>query len=179
MKIGTKILILFLTLNLLSCKGSAQETKIKKSATDVQLSETVKSTFPKPIGIINDYGKIFSESQRTELSKILYNYDKETTRQIVVITIDSIKPYQNIQKYATDLGNEWGIGNTEKNNGLTIVVCNPCRQIGIATGTGTELILTDEICKNVIDQTIIPEFKNGNFYNGIKNGVVELIKKWK
>ena len=50
---------------------------------------------------------------------------------------------------------------------------------GIATGTGTELILTDEICKNVIDLTIIPEFKNGNFYDGIKNGLIELIKKWK
>ncbi len=179
MKIGTKILILFLTLNLLSCKGSAQETEIKKSTTKIKSSETVKSTFPKPIGIINDYEKIFTESQRTELSKVLYDYDIETTRQIVVVTIDSIKPYQNIQKYATDLGNEWGIGNAEKNNGLTIVVCNPCRQIGIATGLGTELILTDEICKNVIDQTIIPEFKNGEFYNGIKNGVTELIEKWK
>lgn len=177
MKIGTKILILFLTLNLLSCKGSAQETKEPK--TEIDFSETIKSTFPKPIGIINDYGKVFSELQRTELSKVIYDYNIETTRQIVVVTIDSIKPYQNIQKYAVDLGNEWGIGNAEKNNGLTIVVCNPCRQIGIATGTGTELILTDEICKNVIDQTIIPEFKNGKFYGGIKNGVAELIKKWK
>lgn len=58
----------------------------------------------------------------------------------------------------------------EKNSGLTIVLCSPCRKIGIATGTGTgtELILIDEICKSVIDQTIIPEFKNGNFYDGIK-----------
>ena len=179
MKIGTKILILFLTLNLLSCKGSAQETETKKQTTEVDFSETVKGIFPKPIGIINDYGKVFTESQRTELSKVLYEYDIETTRQIVVVTIDSIKPYQNIQKYATDLGNEWGIGNAEKNNGLTIVVCNPCRQIGIATGLGTELILTDEICKEVINQTIIPEFKNGDFYSGIKKGVTELIKKWK
>ncbi|MFD1062047.1 TPM domain-containing protein [Winogradskyella litorisediminis] len=179
MKIGTKILILFLTLNLLSCKGSAQETETRQTTPEFDFSERGKSNFPKPIGIINDYGQIFTESQRTELTKILYDYDIETTRQIVVVTIDSIKPYSNIQKYATDLGNEWGIGDAEKNNGLTIVVCNPCRQIGMATGLGTELILTDEICKNVIDQTIIPEFKNGEFYNGIKNGVTELIEKWK
>ena len=179
MKIGTKILILFLTLNLLSCKGSAQETETKKPKTEIEFSETVKSTFPKPIGIINDYGKVFTELQRTELSKVLYDYDIETMRQIIVVTIDSIKPYQNIQKYAVDLGNEWGIGNAKKNNGLTIVVCNPCRQIGIATGIGTELILTDEICKKVIDETIIPEFKNGEFYSGIKKSVTELIAKWK
>jgi uncharacterized protein len=179
MKIRTKILILFLTLNLLSYKGSAQETETKEPKTEIKSSGTIKSTFPKPIGIINDYGKVFTELQRTELSKLLYDYDIVTTRQIVVITIDSIKPYQNIQKYAVDLGNEWGIGNAEKNNGLTIVVCNPCRQIGIATGTATEMILTDKICKNVIEQIIIPKFKNGDFYEGIKKGVTELMKNWK
>jgi uncharacterized protein len=97
----------------------------------------------------------------------------------VIVTIDSIKPYESIQRYATDLGEKWGIGSAEKNNGLAIVVCNPCKQIGIATGTGTELILTDEICKKVIEEKIIPEFKNGEFYNGIKKGVIELIEKWK
>ncbi|TDQ28155.1 uncharacterized protein CLV82_2967 [Zeaxanthinibacter enoshimensis] len=166
-------------MNLLSCKGFAQEIETKKPTPEFDFSEMEKSNFPEPIGIINDYGQIFTESQRTELTKILYNYDIETTRQIVVVTIDSIKPYNNIQKYATDLGNNWGVGTAEKDNGLTIVVCNHCRQIGIATGSGTEKILTDEICKYVIDQTIIPEFKNGNFYDGIKKGVAELIEKWK
>ncbi len=137
------------------------------------------SIFPKSIGIISDFGQVFTESQRTELSQILYDYDIETTRQIVIITIDSIKPYKDIQKYATDLGNIWGVGTAEKNNGLTIVMCNPCRQIGIATGTGTELILTDEICKNVIENIIIPKFKNEEYFDGIKNGLTELIEKWK
>jgi len=179
MKIGAKILILFLSLNLLSCKGISQKTESKKATSEIDFSGMKKSSFPKPIGIINDYGRVFTESQRNELSKILYDYDIETTRQIVVVTIDSIKPYNDIQKYATDLGQTWGVGTAEKNNGLTIVVCNTCRQIGIATGTGTELILTEEICKEVIDQTIIPDFKSGEFYNGIKKGVTELIEKWK
>ena len=179
MKIGTKILILFLTLNLLSCKGNTQETETKNTTTEIDFSDTKKSSIPKPIGIINDYGQIFTESQRTELSKILYDYDIETTRQIVVVTVDSIKPYNDIQKFATDLGQTWGVGTAEKNNGLTIVVCKPCRKIGIATGIGTELILTNEICKKVIEEKIIPEFKNGEFYSGIKKGVIELIEKWK
>jgi uncharacterized protein len=179
MKIGTKILIIFLTLNLLSCKGNAQETETKKPSSELEFSEMGKNSIPKPIGIINDYGQIFTESQKSELSKILYDYDIETTRQIVVVTIDSIKPYNDIQKYATDLGQTWRVGTAEKNNGLTIVLCKPCGEIAIATGTGTELILTDEVCKKVIDEKIIPEFKNGEFYSGIKKGVIELIEKWK
>jgi uncharacterized protein len=176
MKIANKLLLLLLSLNLFCCIGLIDEAKTKKP---YQKLEVGKSSFPTPIGSLNDYGQLFTESQRTELSKILYDYDIETTRQIVVVTIDSIKPYDNIQRYATDLGQTWGVGNAEKDNGLVIVVCNPCRQIGIATGTGTELILKDEICKEVIDNTIIPEFKNGEFYIGIKKGVAELIEKWK
>ena len=102
-----------------------------------------------------------------------YNNDR------VVVTIDSINPYSDIQKMATDLGKYWGVGTAEKDNGLIILLCKPCQKIGIATGFGTELVLIDQICKQVIDKTIIPEFKNGDFYSGIKNGVTELITKWK
>ena len=178
MKIGTKILILFLTLNLLSCKGSAQETEAEILSPELGFSAMEKDTFPKAFGIINDYGEIFTESQRTELNKTLYEYYIKTSRQIVIVTIDSIGPYQNAQKYAVALGNNWKIGTADKNNGLTIVLCSPCRQIGIATGNGTEQVLTDEICKEVIEKTIIPEFKNGNIYEGVKSGVTELIEKW-
>ena len=178
MKIRTKILMLFLTLNLISCKGNVQETETIKPTSEFDFTGMDKSSFPKPIGIINDYGKIFTEPQQRELTKILYDYDIETTRQIVIVTIDSIKPYNNIQKYATELGQNWGIGITEKNNGLIIVLCNPCRKIGIATGIGTELILTDKICKEIIEKTIIPELKKDKLYNGIKNGVTDLIEKW-
>ena len=179
MKIGTKILILFLTFNLLSCKGNSQKTENEKPTTEFDFSTVEKFRETKLKGqIINDYDSIFSSSQRKELSDIIYDYNIETTRQIVVVTIDSINPYSDIQKMATDLGKYWGVGTAEKDNGLIILLCKPCQKIGIATGFGTELILTDQICKNVIEQTIISEFKNGNFYNGIKNGVIELIEKW-
>ncbi len=179
MKTGAKIVIAFLTLSLASCKSSVQENETRKPTPEFNFSEVEKSAFPKPNGIINDYEHIFTESQRTELSEILYNYAIKTTRQITVVTIDSIKPYQNIQTFATDLGNYWGVGTAEKDNGLVIVVSLPLKQIGIATGTGTELVLTDEICKEIIHKIIIPEFKNGDIYSGIKKGVTALIEKWK
>ena len=179
MKNTFKIIILFLTLNLIYCNGNAQKKNINDKTIEFDFSTIEKFRETKLRGIIiSDYDSIFSPSERKELSDIIYNYHIETTRQIVVVTIDNIFPYSDIKKFATDLSNYWGVGDAEKNNGLTIVMCNPCRQITIVTGFGTEKILTDEICKEVIDQTIIPEFKNGNYYDGIKTGVNELIVKW-
>ncbi len=180
MKIGTKILILTLALSLISCKGFTQENETRKPAPEFDFSTIEKFRTSKSRGqIVNDYDGIFSSNQRKELSELLYDYHVKTTRQIAVVTIDSISPYSDIQKFATDLGNYWGIGAAEKDNGLIIVLCKSCGLIGIATGSGTERILTDQICNEVINHTIIPEFRNGEFYAGIKKGVVELIEKWK
>ncbi len=77
------------------------------------------------------------------------------------------------------MSNEWGIGKAEKNNGLLILFSKSLGEIQISTGTGTEKILTDKICKKVIDQIIIPEFKKGEFHNGIKKGLEKLITEWK
>lgn len=181
MKLRSHLLFLVI-LTLSSCKFTRSEkTEPKTDAPKVvfDFSEMKKNDLPISIGLINDFGQIFTESQRAELFKTLYDYEIETTRQIVVVTVDSIKPYHKIQRYATDLGQKWGVGTPDKNNGLVIVLCNPIKEIGIATGTGTELILTDQVCKTVIDSTMVPEFKKAKYYEGIKYGIAELIAKWK
>jgi len=186
-----KLLILLLSLNLFACKNFQHKTETKKTSSEIEKSEPqqlftgfdfssvdkFRNTKNKGL-IVNDYDSIFSPAQRQELTDLLYNYDKNTTRQIVIVTIDDISPYSDIHKFATDLGNYWGVGQAEKNNGLVLLVCKPCRQVTIATGNGTEKVLTDDICQNVINEKIIPEFKKGDFYNGIKKGVEELIEKW-
>lgn len=129
--------------------------------------------------IISDYSLLFSQDQNNTLSKKIYQYELETTNQIVIVTVDSITPYNDIQKYASDIGNYWGIGQKEKDNGLIIVLCNKQRKIGIAAGYNTEKILTDSICKWVIDSTMVPKFANGNYYKGVSDGIDSLIVKWK
>lgn len=167
------ILILFLSLASCETKPQVQNPIIAKNPT-----EYPGMKFPKPIGYVNDYSKIFDTNQVFELNKIISEYEKKTTNEIVIVTIDSIKPYTDVHLYSTDLGQNWAVGKKDKNNGLVIVLCNYLRQVSISTGYGTEKILTDPICKKVIDSTMIPEFKKGDFYNGIKKGLEELITKW-
>ena len=175
MKFLPKYLILLIALLSLSCDGVAQ----KKEQRSFDFSTVKEFRETKMTGqIINDYAGVFTPAQSKELFEILYEYDQQTTRQIVVVTVDSISPYTDIQQMAADLGNYWGVGSAEKNNGLVVLLCKPCKQIALGTGTGTELVLTDEVCQEVIKTTIIPEFKKGDFFAGIHNGITELIEKW-
>jgi len=175
MKIGTKILILFLTFNLLSCKGTYQKTEIKKPNVEFDFSKIEKFKETKLTGqIINDYDNLFSRSQEKELDEFISDYNLKSSREIVIVTIKNIEPYSDIQKYSTDLANYWRIGHSEENKGLIIVLCNSCKQVGIATKQN----LTDNISKEIIEKTIITEFNKGKFFNGIRNGVTDLINNW-
>ena len=87
--------------------------------------------------------------------------------------------FNDILRFSTELSNDWAVGKMGKNNGLSIVVSKKLRKAAISTGYGTEKILTDPICNKVLDSIMFPEFKKGKFYDGIKQGLNELITKWK
>ncbi len=61
-----------------------------------------------------------------------------------------------------------------KNNGVLILVSRNPRSVRITTGIGVENILTDYDCGRIIDETIVPAFKEGNFYAGIRGGVNDI-----
>lgn len=86
---------------------------------------------------------------------------------------------ENFDEYALGLSRFWGVGTKDKNNGLTIVLSPRLRKMRISTGLGTEKILTNEICKNVLQTIIIPEFKKGKYFDGLDKGIDELIILWK
>ena len=128
--------------------------------------------------VVYDASKIFDDDQKKELTLKLIDYEVATTNEIVVVTLDSITPYTDIQHYASDLANYWGVGKQGKDNGLIILFSKPLRRVAIATGFGTEHILTDSICSQVINIAMIPYFKEDQYYEGISNGIDSLIDKW-
>jgi uncharacterized protein len=138
-----------------------------------------ETTFPKPIGFVNDFENILNKDEITKLETLLLNYEKQTSNEIVVVTINEIGNESDFETYALSLAQNWAVGKKEKNNGLVIVISNQLGRIRICTGTGTEKILTDDICETILQESILPNFKNGEMYNGIESGINALIEKWK
>ena len=133
--------------------------------------------FPVKIGYVNDFEGIFTNEQISELNGIISNHEKETTNQIVIVSIKSFAPYETLFDYSLKLANYWGIGQKVKNNGVAIVFGKQIREIRIQVGYGLEKKLKDEEAKRIIDNVIIPEFKKDDYYNGIKKGLVAIIKE--
>jgi uncharacterized protein len=119
--------------------------------------------------LVNDYASLFTEEQRSYLEYNLVAFDDSTSNQILIITTPSLDGY-DISNYAFEIGEKWGVGRAEHNNGLVIVIKPKNQTQGrafIATGYGLEGILPDAVCKEIVDLEMIPHFKKNDYYGGV------------
>lgn len=99
----------------------------------------------------------------------LISYSDSTSTQIVVAIISSTEG-ENINFLGAQWGQQWGIGQEGKDNGILILLAKDDRRIAINTGYGVEGSLTDFMSKRIIESVIIPEFKKGDYYSGLNKG---------
>jgi uncharacterized protein len=129
---------------------------------------------PIPPVLVNNLSKEFpdfiSSSEASQLEDKLEKFSRETSNQICIIIIDSLYGYSTAD-FGERIITSWGVGKKDKNNGIVIVV-KPTggsgqRDVFIATGYGLEGAIPDLTCKKIVDNEIIPEFKNGNNYEAL------------
>ena len=133
----------------------------------------------KPKGIkqtsVFDYIGLLSRGEKTTLENKLIKYADTTSTQIVVAIIPSTNG-EEIGYLATNWAHKWGIGQEKEDNGVFLLLAQDDRKITIRTGYGTEHLLTDYICRQIIEYNIIPSFKQGNYFAGLNSGVNSIIK---
>ncbi len=129
---------------------------------------------PSPPRLVNDFANILDKSQLDRLESDLVAFDKETSTQIVIVTVPDLAGYDK-GDFAFRLGEKWGVGQKGKNNGIVILVkpktTESSGQVFVATGYGLEGVLPDAIVNNaVVDNEMIPSFKENDYYGGLAKG---------
>jgi len=127
--------------------------------------------------VITDFAHVFTEEEEIQLNDLIKKSNDASDIEIIVLTVNDIEPYSHIKEYALETGNQNGIGDKEKNNGVLIVMSLHLREIYIATGSGINHRLTDEELKKIIDELIIPKFRNGYYFEGVNIAIKEISSK--
>lgn len=118
---------------------------------------------------VYDYIDLLQQGQQKALEQKLIRYSDSTSTQIVVAIISSTQG-ENINYLGAQWGHEWGIGQAGKDNGVLILLAKDDRRIAINTGYGVEGSLTDAMSRRIIENVIVPQFKNADFYGGLDKG---------
>jgi uncharacterized protein len=147
------------------------------TTTHIQQIDSAKY-IPKPTDWVNDFENLFSKTEIQSLDSLFAACEKKGTVQFGLATIDSamMGPI-DFESYSLLMFRTWGVGSKEKNNGILFVISRDMRRLRIQNGYGIEKKLTNDQTKEIIDLAITPYFKKGKFYQGIKEGVLEINRK--
>ena len=129
--------------------------------------------FPPLTGRIVDEARIFSADDRQQLEATLKELEGKSSDQIVIYTAPSLQGYE-IEDFAYRLGRFWKIGQAGVNNGIVLIVAPNERKVRIEVGRGLEPMMTDALSSSIIQNTILPGFRRGDFPGGIKAGVRDI-----
>jgi len=115
---------------------------------------------------VTDKEDLFTPEQEKSLARICDNFEKQTTCEIAILTTPDFEDYGDIADYAIWVGQKWGVGKKDIDNGIMIVISKEQRKAFGATGYGIEGYLPDAIMTRLVNNVISSDFKGGDFYNG-------------
>lgn len=149
------LLVLFLTLMLQAAPASARD-------------------IPSLTARVNDYAAMLAPATRQQLESVLAALEKEESTQLAVLTIDSLQG-ENLEEFSLKVVEKWQLGQKRLDNGALLLIAKNDRKLRIEVGYGLEGVLTDLTSGRIIRDIITPQFKNGNFDQGVIDGVSAII----
>jgi uncharacterized protein len=132
--------------------------------------------YPKATDWVNDYAGVLTTDQKNELGWLVKDFETATTNQIFVCIMSKLPADTALDEYVNELYARWKPGQSGKDNGALLAIFINDRVLRVETGYGLEDKLTDAQSKLIIANNITPGFKQGNYYQGIKNGLIEMMR---
>ncbi len=126
---------------------------------------------------VNDLDGILSSSEINELTTLLESIENKTSAQVALLIIPSLKG-KNLEDYSLKVAENWGkkkgLGQKDRDNGVLLLISIADKKLRIEVGYGLEAILNDGKCGYIIRNIIVPGFRSGNYFSGIKNGLAKI-----
>lgn len=120
--------------------------------------------------MVNDNANILTSRQESELEQLLRNTMKATSAEIALLTVTDLSG-MTIEDYSMRVVENWKLGKKDRDNGMLLLVSINDRKVRLEVGYGLEDIVTDAKSSYIINTIIIPQFKQGNYYEGIRAGL--------
>ncbi|MEX0314550.1 MAG: YgcG family protein [Allomuricauda sp.] len=133
-----------------------------------------QQSYPQLTEIVTDHAQIFTTQELQGLRTKLTQFETETTNQLVILTINALGN-ETIEGYANETFNQNRLGQEGKDNGILFLFAKEDREVRIEVGYGLEPYITDAVASGIIRNTMIPEFKEENYFGGLDLATDQII----
>lgn len=124
----------------------------------------------KPDGYVTDHAALLSVAVKQQLEEKLRAFESATSNQVVVAIFPEMDG-GSLEDISIRMATQWKIGQKGRNNGVLFLIFRDDHQMRIEVGYGLEGVLTDAVSSQIIRRIVVPQFRNGNFEQGIMDGV--------
>ena len=125
-------------------------------------------------GYVNDYAILITEKDKACMESVAKEVEEKTGAQIAVLTVKSMSPYTSIDEFGMAVAEKWKVGEKDKDTGIIIILAMEERKVRIEVGYGLEGIINDAKAGRIIDNTMMPYFRGGDFSAGLRRGVFKI-----
>jgi uncharacterized protein len=143
----------------------------------IALSASVAAQLPQLTQPVNDFANVVDASSEASISDMIRSLEAATGDVVVVATVPDVDGYADIREYANRLfeNDGRGIGQRGKDNGLLILLALSERRVWIEVGYGLEEWITDGYAGETSREYMIPQFRTGNYGEGLRAGTERII----
>lgn len=123
---------------------------------------------------VTDHADMLARATEQQLESVLADLEREESTQLAVLTIPTLQG-ENLEEFTLKVAESWGLGQKGRDNGALLLIVKNDRKLRIEVGYGLEGRLTDLVSGRIIRDVITPRFRNGNFDQGVIDGVGAMI----
>jgi len=131
------------------------------------------TSYPQTKGSVSDYAAKLSQAQVTELASFIQVYERQTSIEIAVVVVNGLQG-QTAKEYATGIGDSWGVGKADRNNGIVLLWAPNERAYSLRIADGLSQDLTDVDAAKITHDFLLPNFRREEYYAGLKETVQRL-----
>lgn len=124
---------------------------------------------------VTDLAATLSSMEISRLEQQLVDFEAKKGSQIAVLIIPTIQP-ETVEQYSIRVAEAWKLGRKGIDDGVLLLVAKNDRTLRIETGYGLEGVLPDALARRIIDEIIVPEFRQDHFFSGLQAGIEQIIR---
>jgi len=130
---------------------------------------------PTLTGRVVDLADGLSAVQQKALDERLSAFEQRKGSQIALLIVRSTQP-ESIEQYAIRVAEQWKLGRKQVDDGAILLIAKEDRTLRIEVGYGLEGALNDATCKRIIDELIVPRFRENDFFKGVSVGLDAMMR---
>lgn len=123
---------------------------------------------------VTDLTGTLTANQAAALEQKLRAFEARKGSQVAVLMVPTTAP-ETIEQYSIRVAEQWRVGRGQVDDGVILLVAKDDRAVRIEVGYGVEGVIPDVLANRIVEQVIVPRFRQGQFAEGIDEAVDRII----